>query len=94
MLELGPYAQASHELIGRRAAEVADVLVTVGELGKVIATSARQHGLPAQAVTWVPDTMDTIPMLEDILHEGDTVLIKGSNGLHMDRIVAALESRS
>ncbi len=30
MLELGPYAEQGHEMVGARAAEVADELVTVG----------------------------------------------------------------
>lgn len=91
MLELGPYEQEGHELVGRRAAEVAEVLVTVGALGKSIAESARESGMPKENIISCEDVLQAIEILQDLLVEGDAALIKGSHGLRMDRIVAALE---
>ncbi len=42
MLELGQYEKQGHEMIGVRAAEVADMLVTVGIRGHLIASAARK----------------------------------------------------
>ncbi len=42
MLELGPYERQGHELVGVRAAEVADVLITVGPRSHMIADAARR----------------------------------------------------
>jgi len=94
MLELGPYEQQGHEMVGVRAAEVCSLLVTVGERGKLIADAARQAGLHPWAVTWFENVPDVIEHLKSRLLPGDVVLIKGSHGLRMDRIVAALESES
>lgn len=94
MLELGPYEKQSHELVGSRAAEVADLLITVGRLGKLIAESARRSGLPAASITAVDEVPEVIDLLANLLREGDAVLIKGSHGLRMDRIVSALETAS
>lgn len=91
MLELGPYEQEGHELVGRRAAEVAEILVTVGSLGRSIAESARKSGMPEENITSCEDVPQAIEILRDLLVEGDAALIKGSHGLRMDRIVAALE---
>lgn len=91
MLELGPYEQSGHEKVGVRAAEVADVLVAVGELSKIIARAAREAGMKPEKIIWVPDTSQAIEVLRPLLKEGDVVLIKGSHGLRMDRIVSALE---
>lgn len=91
MLELGPYEQSGHEKVGVRAAEVADVLVAVGELSKIIARAAREAGMKPEKIFWVPDTSQAIEVLRPLLKEGDVVLIKGSHGLRMDRIVSALE---
>ena len=44
MLELGQYERQGHEMIGIRAAEVADVLITVGERAKTIARLPRDIG--------------------------------------------------
>lgn len=93
MLELGPYEVRGHEMVGVRAAEVVDELVTVGELGRIIAVSARKSGLPESAITLLATTQEAIQHLEPHLQKEDVVLVKGSRGMRMDRIVAALEHR-
>jgi UDP-N-acetylmuramoyl-tripeptide--D-alanyl-D-alanine ligase len=93
MLELGPYERQGHERVGARAAEVADLLICLGELGKIIAQSAIEAGLPRQAVLQMDDTQQVVEQLQSDLKRTDVVLVKGSRGMHMDRIVAALEAR-
>ena len=91
MLELGPYESEGHRLVGLRAAEVADHLVTLGTRARTIAEAAVKAGLPAAQVTHVEDVSQAVEVLRHLLKEGDVVLVKGSHGLRMDRIVAALE---
>ncbi len=90
MLELGHMAEASHRLVGRRAVEVADILVTIGQLGRIIGEEALTVGMPVDRVTMVDDAVTAVSLLEEIIQEKDVVLIKGSLGMRMDRIVAAL----
>jgi UDP-N-acetylmuramoyl-tripeptide--D-alanyl-D-alanine ligase len=91
MLELGIYETQGHELVGRRAAEVADRLITVGERGKIIAAAARRAGMRKENIQEFMDALEAIPLLQKELREGDIVLVKGSHGMRMDRIVSALE---
>jgi UDP-N-acetylmuramoyl-tripeptide--D-alanyl-D-alanine ligase len=93
MLELGPYAEQGHERVGARAAEVADLLICLGELSKIIAQAAIEAGLPRQAVLQMDNTQQVVEQLQSDLKSTDVVLVKGSRGMHMDRIVAALEAR-
>lgn len=93
MLELGPYEVRGHEMVGVRAAEVVDELVTVGELGRIIAVSAQKSGLSESAITPLATAQEAIRHLEPHLEKEDIVLVKGSRGMRMDRIVAALEHR-
>ena len=44
MLELGQYEKHGHEMVGIRAAQVVDKLVTLGERGKMIAEAALAAG--------------------------------------------------
>ena len=81
-------------MVGVRAAEVADELVTVGVLGRIIAEAALQAGLNASAITRLEDTQQAIDFLKHRLNKDDVVLVKGSRGMHMDRIVAGLEHRA
>ena len=91
MLELGQYEQIGHEMVGFRAAEVCDELVVVGERGPMIAGAAQQTGFPGASIQTFQTVLGAIPYLQANLTEGDVVLIKGSLGLRMDRIVSALE---
>lgn len=91
MLELGPYEKQGHELVGVRAAQVAESLVTVGSRGHMIAAAARGAGLKANKVKEFDAAEGAIPHLRKSLSAKDVVLVKGSHGIHMERIVTALE---
>jgi UDP-N-acetylmuramoyl-tripeptide--D-alanyl-D-alanine ligase len=94
MLELGQYEQRGHQMVGIRAAEVVDELVTIGELGRIIAQAARDAGLPASKITILEGIDQAIQYLQPGLKPDDVVLVKGSNMMRMDRIVSALEYQS
>lgn len=92
MLELGPYERQGHTMVGVRCAQVCRELVAVGERAKMIAEAAIQAGMPPQNVNWLETVPECISFLkEHSFQQGDVVLIKGSHGLHMERIVTALE---
>ncbi len=94
MLELGPYEREGHEKVGVRAAEVAEVLVTVGPRAKMIAEAALRAGMPAERV-WVTEDVDqALEALRALLQPEDVVLVKASRGMRLDRIVAALEAEA
>jgi UDP-N-acetylmuramoyl-tripeptide--D-alanyl-D-alanine ligase len=91
MLELGSYEETGHRLVGRRAREVADLLITVGPRAHLIAEEARDAGLPADAVVELDTSDQALTFLRANIRAGDVVLLKGSRGVKLDRIVAGLE---
>jgi UDP-N-acetylmuramoyl-tripeptide--D-alanyl-D-alanine ligase len=91
MFELGQYEQSGHEMVGIRAGEIADRLITLGDNGKLIADAAIRSGMNSTNVTNFENTEQVVESLRVLLHEGDVVLVKGSHGLRMDRIVTDLE---
>jgi len=91
MLELGQYEEQGHEMVGVRAAEVSDHLITVGERSHIIAQAARRAGMKTDHIHEFENTDDATRFLRNFLKLGDVVLVKGSRGVHMDQIVAALE---
>jgi UDP-N-acetylmuramoyl-tripeptide--D-alanyl-D-alanine ligase len=92
MLELGAMEEEGHAKVGRYAAAATDLLVTVGEGARLIARAARSAGL---ALVWeVGSNAQAIDLLAGTLQAGDTVLVKGSRGMAMEEIVAALEEGS
>jgi UDP-N-acetylmuramoyl-tripeptide--D-alanyl-D-alanine ligase len=90
MLELGPYTDEGHKIVGRRAADVVDILITVGELGRAIGEEARQAGLPATRLYTANTYEEAIALIQRAVHPNDMVLVKGSRAVGMDRIVPAI----
>ena len=97
MRELGVESEGQHRLVGRRATEVVDHLVTFGPLARTIAEEARLRSRETGGrITDIrsfdsEQRDDLIAYLGQVTVAGDTVLLKGSRGLEMERIVAALE---
>lgn len=93
MLELGAQADPGHRLVGRRAADVADLLVTVGGLGQLIAEEALAVGMPPAHLVALSDVDEAIKVLPALMERGDLVLIKGSRGVGLNRLVDVLSQR-
>lgn len=94
MLELGPYERGGHEMVGLRAGQVADVLLTLGERARIIAEAARRGNGKRKIILEFGEFEPLLEWLKTNLTPKDVVLIKGSHGLRMDRITGALEVRS
>ena len=94
MLELGPYERGGHELVGLRAAQVVNILLTLGERAHMIADAARRAGMRKNTIVEFDEFDVLMEWLKTNLTSKDTVLIKGSHGLRMDRITSLLEQRS
>jgi UDP-N-acetylmuramoyl-tripeptide--D-alanyl-D-alanine ligase len=90
MRELGDLEQEGHEKVGMRALEVADVLVTVGPLGRLIGETALRWGMPPNAVWIVETNEEAVSVLKGMVAPADVVLVKGSRVLEMEHIVDAL----
>lgn len=92
MLELGSIEEEAHRMVGARAAEVAQILIAVGQRARWIANEAQQAGLPADQVYAVDDNDAAAHLARNLLAPGDFVLIKGSRGMFMETIVSQLQA--
>ncbi len=94
MLELGAAEEESHQRVGRRARAVSDILVTVGERARLIAYEAIIAGMPSARVAWAATADQAVALLQDLIEEGDTVLVKGSRSVGLEAVVSALAQPS
>jgi len=95
MYELGRYEEEGHKMVGRRVRDVADVLVTVGPLGRFIGEEAIRSGMDPSAVFQVETKEEAIERIQSLIAPsplGDKILIKGSRGMQMETIVSALQT--
>jgi UDP-N-acetylmuramoyl-tripeptide--D-alanyl-D-alanine ligase len=95
MRELGSMTEEEHRIVGRRVAEVVDILVTFGEMARIIAEEAASTAEVEEceiAVTsfGLGQRGELVDFLRHELRQGDTVLLKGSRGLQMEDFVEAL----
>ena len=92
MLELGPDEERLHREIGTRAAGVVDALLAVGPRGRWIADAATAAGLRRVATAGDVDEAMAAFDRAIVAGPGDVVLVKGSRGVELDRLVAALQA--
>jgi UDP-N-acetylmuramoyl-tripeptide--D-alanyl-D-alanine ligase len=92
MLELGAISDDAHREVGRQVAALpADELIGVGRAMQGAVEAAREAGL-AEA-RHLMTFEDTVAHLLKRLSPGDLVLVKGSRGMRMERVVDALVAR-
>ncbi|XOU94674.1 MAG: UDP-N-acetylmuramoyl-tripeptide--D-alanyl-D-alanine ligase [Candidatus Kerfeldbacteria bacterium] len=90
MLELGDYTEQGHRDVGMYVAEAADILVTSGESGKIIAKAAIESGMLVDNVFTFPDPESAGRFIQDKIKKGDIILVKGSQGARMEKVVKEL----
>jgi UDP-N-acetylmuramyl pentapeptide synthase len=87
MLELGPGAGSFHREIGEHAAaRGVELLVTVGPLAAEMAEGF------AGEVHRVPDAQAAAELVGGLLRAGDTVLVKGSRAVGLERVAEDLRA--
>jgi UDP-N-acetylmuramoyl-tripeptide--D-alanyl-D-alanine ligase len=92
MLELGEITEEAHRDAGRAvAASGAAEFIAMGPHGRAAAEAARAAGLHESHHTSTFE--DTMAVLLKRLGPGDAVLVKGSRGMRMERVVDALIAR-
>ena len=86
MLELGAFTEKLHRSIGSELAKHKfSVLVTVGNLGKLIAEGAKDAGI--KDIFVADNHEEAAEYLRRIMVKGDTILFKGSRAMRMEKII-------
>jgi UDP-N-acetylmuramoyl-tripeptide--D-alanyl-D-alanine ligase len=92
MLELGPTTAQLHAEVGAYVAEQGiDTLIASGPLARNLARGARGAGMAA--VQEAADAPAAAAELLALVQPGDVVLVKGSRGMRLERVVQALRDR-
>lgn len=91
MAELGSLAELAHfQLGGELTHTTLDVLVTVGERARRIAEGAVASGMNPEWVRPCVTADEASEVLDDIAEPGDTVLVKGSRVMGLERVVEGM----
>src|SRR3989344_1218461 len=90
MLELGKHTIEAHKNIGKIAKENAEIIIVVGARAQAIKDGALEEGMKRENVLEFLDSHDAAEFIKTFVQRGDLILVKGSQGMRMERVTEAL----
>ena len=94
MLELGGYSEAGHREVGKNISDLnPSYLITVGKKTRDIIRGAKEKGYDKSKCFYFNNTEEAGKFLQEKMKEGDLVLIKGSQGARMEKVVKEVMAR-
>ncbi len=90
MLELGKHTEEAHKNIGKVAKENVEVLIVVGQRAKKIKEGAVEVGMNDMNIYEFLNSSEAGEFLKTFVQKNDLVLIKGSQGMRMEKAVEAI----
>jgi UDP-N-acetylmuramoyl-tripeptide--D-alanyl-D-alanine ligase len=91
MLELGAASPELHRAIGRKCADLGiDWVVAVRGDARFFLEGAAEAGMAVERTKFFPNVFEAAEFCRAIIQSGDVVLVKGSRGVQMEKIIDAL----
>lgn len=98
MLELGRHTLSAHKNIGKIAKEIltvnsngnANALIVVGQRAKAVKEGALENGMNPENIFEFLDSNEAGNFIKTFAQKDDLILVKGSQGMRMERIVEAI----
>jgi UDP-N-acetylmuramoyl-tripeptide--D-alanyl-D-alanine ligase len=90
MLELGRHTEEAHKNIGKIVKENVDILVIVGQRAQAIKNGALEAGLSLENIFDFNNSIEAGEFLKNFVQKNDLLFVKGSQGMRMERTVAAI----
>ncbi|MBT8407682.1 MAG: UDP-N-acetylmuramoyl-tripeptide--D-alanyl-D-alanine ligase [Deltaproteobacteria bacterium] len=91
MLELGDESAALHSQVGAKAVqEGVDYLLALGEQASHLLAGAAEAGMDSNRFTQARDHQEIASQVRNLMAAGDWILVKGSRGMRMEKVVEHL----
>ncbi len=88
MLELGPDTENGHKEVAKKFLEIkGDIFIAVGRRMHFAAQELERHNFGKDRLFIFKNPMEAGKKLEGMLMEGDFILVKGSQGMRMEKVV-------
>jgi UDP-N-acetylmuramoyl-tripeptide--D-alanyl-D-alanine ligase len=93
MLEIGKYSEQAHIQIGKKAAEIADIIFAVGNCAGFIEQGALSMNFDTNKIFKFSTSDEAKLVVQKEMKENDVVFIKGSHSIKMENIVEEIIER-
>ena len=91
VLELGGFSRQMHQKMGEEVVNNnIDILVTVGKEAKIIADTVKNKSENVEVYLFDNNT-DASNLIKEKMKENDVILVKASNGMHVEEIVNSIK---
>ncbi|MFT5179832.1 MAG: UDP-N-acetylmuramoyl-tripeptide--D-alanyl-D-alanine ligase [Candidatus Paceibacteria bacterium] len=91
MLEIGTYSSREHKKVGKKVTDIrVSSLYSVGLRSQDIAQSAYDNGMDENSIHYYKTFDDVAKDVKENLHEGSVILIKGSQGIRLEKVTKEL----
>lgn len=91
MLELGNDEEAGHKKVIKKVLDIkADIFLAVGKRMKKNFPTDKKNIFEKGGVFFFGSPLEATKKLEELVREGDLILVKGSQGMRMEKIVESL----
>ncbi len=90
MLELGRHTSEAHNNIGKIVKEKANILIVVGPRAKTIKEGAVEAGMSKENIFEFLNSDEAGKFVKTFVQKNDIVLVKGSQGMRMEKVVEVI----
>ena len=90
MFEMGEFAEFGHRQVGKAALENVDILIAIGKDAEFIVKELKESNMNPDNLYHFETKEEAIEKLDEIIKANDTILVKASRGMHLEKIVEHL----
>lgn len=91
MLELGSFSKEEHVKVGAILSEIADKVVAIGDFAEFVKEGLIDWNFDKDNIFTFKTSEEVLSSLSEAVEDADIVLVKGSRGVKMEKIVDALK---
>lgn len=90
MFEMGEFAEFGHRQVGKAALGNVDIVITIGEDSEFIVKELQENNVNDDNLYHFKTKEEAIENINNIIKENDTILVKASRGMHLEKVVEYL----
>ena len=90
MFEMGDYSEFAHRQVGKFALNNTDILIAIGNDSEYMVKDLKENGFNEDNLYYFETKEEAIKKLDNIIKDGDIILVKASRGMHLEEVVEYL----